>query len=152
MAELMGNQILLTAVAANLVAQLFKALIVLLIDREWRNERLFGPGGMPSSHSSFVTALATGVAAAHGTGSALFAVSAVFALIVMYDACGIRRAAGKQAHLLNELVEELRHVLDDGFRPQALKTVLGHSCLQVFAGMVLGISAGILSFTVWPAY
>jgi uncharacterized protein len=152
MAELMGNQILWTAVAANLVAQLFKALIVLLIDREWRNERLFGPGGMPSSHSSFVTALATGVAATHGTGSALFAVSAVFALIVMYDACGIRRAAGKQAHLLNELVEELRHVLDDGFRPQALKTVLGHSCLQVFAGMVLGISAGILSFTVWPAY
>ena len=151
MAELMGNQILWTAVAANLVAQLFKALIVLLIDREWRNERLFGPGGMPSSHSSFVTALATGVAATHGTGSALFAVSAVFALIVMYDACGIRRAAGKQAHLLNELVEELRHVLDDGFRPQALKTVLGHSCLQVFAGMVLGISAGIFSFTVWPA-
>lgn len=152
MKELLTNPILMTAIAANFLAQIMKALIVLFIDRQWNSERLFGPGGMPSSHSSFVAALATGVAVVNGTGSALFAVTFVFAVIVMYDACGIRRAAGKQAHLLNELVEELGHVLDEGFKPEALKTVLGHSLLQVVAGLILGVSVGLFSFLVWPGY
>lgn len=151
MKELFLNQILLTAIAANFIAQILKALIVLVIDGKWKTERLLGSGGMPSSHSALVTALATGIGATGGLATPMFAAVFVFAVIVMNDACGIRRAAGKHAHLLNELVEELGHVLDDGFKPEALKTVLGHSLFQVIIGAILGISVGLFSFYVWPA-
>lgn len=149
--ELLSNQILLTAVAADAAAQVLKALIVYLSEREWNLERLFGSGGMPSSHSSLVSALAAGVAITRGLDSPLFAVSAILALVVMYDAFGVRRAAGKHAHILNELVLELRDVLDQGFKPEVLKTFLGHTLMQVFFGMLLGVSVALFSFYVWPA-
>ncbi len=128
------------------MAQVFKVLLVLLTERRWAFDRLLETGGMPSSHSAAVTALATGMGFSFGWDSAQFAIAAVFGSIVMYDATGIRRAAGMQAELLNELVQELADVFDEGFQPQALKTLLGHTYPQVIVGGLLGILTGVAVF------
>ena len=138
MSELLANRILWAALAANLSAQLLKLLVYYLLEKRWSWDRLLESGGMPSSHSAMVTGLATGVALVEGVGSSAFAISLIFALIVMYDATGIRRAAGQQAELLNDLVEELRTVLHEGFKPKPLKELLGHTYLEVAAGAILG--------------
>jgi len=138
MSELLANRILWAALAANLSAQLLKLLVYYLLEKRWSWDRLLESGGMPSSHSAMVTGLVTGVALVEGVGSSAFAISLVFALIVMYDATGIRRAAGQQAELLNDLVEELRAVLHEGFKPKPLKELLGHTYLEVAAGAILG--------------
>ena len=93
---------------------------------------------MPSSHSSLVTSLATAVAILDGIYSTSFAISAVLALVVMYDAAGVRRAAGQQAKILNKIVEEWEH-LDFGKTDKRLKELLGHTPFEVFAGAILGI-------------
>lgn len=146
MTELLGNQVLWTAALATFVAQAFKVFLVLITERRWAPDRLLETGGMPSSHSAAVTALAIGIGLNYGWGSPYFAIAAVFGAIVMYDATGIRRAAGMQAQLINELVEELAHLLDEGFKPQVLKTLLGHTYPQVLVGALLGILTGVLAF------
>src|SRR5208283_3499437 len=98
-----------------------------------------GSGGMPSSHSSFVSGLATGVALIDGTGSAAFAVAAVFALVVMYDAAGVRRAVSEQAAILNRIVQELklkRPLTEVGLE---LRELVGHTPYQVIIGGLMGI-------------
>jgi len=139
MSELLTNRILWAAVAANFSAQILKLIIYYLLEKRWLWDRLLESGGMPSSHSAMVTGLATGVALVEGVGSTAFAIALVFALIIMYDATGIRRAAGQQAELLNDLVEELRTVLHEGFKPKPLKELLGHTYLEVAAGAILGV-------------
>ncbi len=146
MAELINNQVLWTSLLATFLAQLFKVFLVLLTERRWALDRMLETGGMPSSHSAAVTALATGIGLNYGWGSPIFAVSTVFAAIVMYDATGIRRAAGMQAQLINELIDELAHLFDEGFQPQVLKTLLGHTYPQVLVGAALGISTGLVVF------
>ena len=138
MAELLTNGPLWTALAATLAAQLLKLVIVGATERRFAPERLLETGGMPSSHSASVVALAVSLGIEYGWGSPFFAIAAVSGGIVMYDATGIRRAAGMQAQLINDLVEELGHLFDDGFQPQALKTLLGHTYPQVLVGGVLG--------------
>lgn len=138
MTELLANVPLWTALAATAVAQILKLLIVGATERRFAPERLLETGGMPSSHSAAVVALAISLGIREGWGSPYFAVAAVFGGIVLYDATGIRRAAGMQAQLINDLVEELGHLFDDGFRPQALKTLLGHTYPQVLVGALLG--------------
>ena len=95
-----------------------------------------------------MTALATGVGFTQGFGSPLFAAAATFALIVMYDATGVRHSSGQQARLLNELVDELRAVVREGFAPQPLRVLMGHTYLEVLVGALLGILIGWLSFRV----
>ena len=140
MKELLANEVLWAAVIANVVAQGLKLVVYYLLDRRWSWERLLESGGMPSSHSAMVTALATGVGLTAGLDSVAFAMALVFAMIVMYDATGIRRAAGQQAELLNDLVEELRTVLHEGFKPTPLKELLGHTYLEVLMGALLGVA------------
>jgi uncharacterized protein len=140
---LLANKALWTAFAATAVAQLLKLVLILLTERRWAADRLLETGGMPSSHSAAVTALATSLGLTYGWGSPYFAISLVFGSIVMYDATGIRRAAGMQAELINELVNELAHLMDEGFQPQALKTLLGHTYPQVLVGALLGIGVGL---------
>ena len=140
------NSALWTALLATVVAQVFKVLLVLLTERRWAFDRMLETGGMPSSHSAAVTSLATGMGFSYGWDSPYFALAAVFGSIVMYDATGIRRAAGMQAELLNELVQELADVFDEGFQPQALKTLLGHTYPQVIVGAILGIVTGVVVF------
>ena len=101
-------------------------------------------GGMPSSHSATVTALTASIAITQGVGSVAFAVSLVFAFIVMHDAMGIRQEAGKQAEVINEWSKILSDIHEDGvFSQEHLKTMLGHSFSQVVAGLVFGLLVGI---------
>jgi acid phosphatase family membrane protein YuiD len=141
--ELLSNRVLWAAFFATLLAQLVKLLVILVAERRWAPERMLETGGMPSSHSAAVTALATAVGLEFGWGSPYFAIAAVFGGIVIYDATGIRRAAGMHAQLLNELVEELAHLFDESYRPQALKTLLGHTYPQVLVGALIGIFTSV---------
>src|SRR5690606_17026965 len=144
MQAVLMNTPLVAAVIATVVAQVLKLLLVLLTERRWAFARLLETGGMPSSHSAAVSALAISLGAIHGWGSPIFAVAAVFGSIVMYDATGIRRAAGLQAEMINDLVRELSHLMDEGFQPQALRTLLGHTYPQVIVGALLGILTGLI--------
>ncbi len=142
--SLLANVPLVAAVMATFTAQVFKVVLVLLTERRWAFDRMLETGGMPSSHSATVTALAVATGMVEGLGSTYFALSVVFAGIVMYDASGIRRAAGMHAQLINDLVQELAHLFDDGFQPTALKTLLGHTYPQVLVGALLGGATGFL--------
>lgn len=137
------NVPLIAAVVATIAAQALKVLIVMITERRLVLARLLETGGMPSSHSAAVAAVATSLGLIFGWGSPQFAIAAVFGSIVMYDATGIRRAAGMQAELINDLVGELAHLFDEGFQPQALKTLLGHTYPQVLVGALLGIGCGL---------
>jgi acid phosphatase family membrane protein YuiD len=142
--SLLANTPLIAAVLASGIAQIVKVLLVLATERRWAPERLLETGGMPSAHSASVSALATSIAVMYGLSHPYFALAAVCATIVMYDATGIRRAAGQHAQLLNDLVEELSHLFDEGFQPRALKTLLGHTYPQVLVGTIVGVLTG------WP--
>lgn len=122
--------------------QLFKVIIDLIINKKFNFKRIMGAGGMPSSHSAVVTSLATLIGKNEGVDTSLFAVSVIFAMIVMYDAAGVRRAAGKQARLLNKIVETPG--LTNLQVQEKLVEVLGHTPLQVIVGAIIGIIVGLL--------
>jgi uncharacterized protein len=143
------NQLLWTAIAASTLAQIVKVMLILLSERKWQPVRFLETGGMPSSHTASVAALATFCGLEYGFDSPYFAISAVFGMIVMYDATGIRRASGMQAELLNDLVVELRQVLSQGFAPKPLKELLGHTYLEVFVGLLLGIVVALVSHALY---
>ena len=136
---MLGNQLLMSAVTGWVVAQFLKTLIDFALNKNFNAERLVGSGGMPSSHSSLVMALTTSVGKYNGFDSALFAISLIFSFVVMYDAAGIRRAAGKQAEIINYMIEH--HKLPE---LQKVKELLGHTPLEVFVGAILGIVVGLL--------
>ena len=126
-----------------LCIQIFKVIYDLVTTKKFNFKRIIGAGGMPSSHSAVVTCLATLVGKAEGTDSIMFAMATIFALVVMYDAAGVRRAAGKQAHLLNKIIETPG--LTGVEFQERLVEVLGHTPLQVIVGATLGIVVGILA-------
>ncbi len=142
MAELIAalgkNIVLMTAITAWFLAQILKTITSFWKQREFKAERLVGAGGMPSSHTSLVVSLAAAVALRDGLESPLFAVATVLAGIVMYDAAGVRRAAGKQAKVLNKLVREMR--VEHTVKDSRLKELLGHTPLEVLAGALLGVT------------
>lgn len=146
LSDLLSNRWLWTAVFASTGAQVLKVFLILMFERRWRPEAFMETGGMPSSHSAMVAALTTGVAFTQGVKSEMFAIAAVFAMIVMYDATGVRHSSGQQARLLNDLVEELRAVVREGFAPKPLKVLLGHTYLEVLIGTLIGILAGFIGF------
>ena len=143
------NQLLWTAIAASTSAQVIKVLLILIFERKWQPLRFLETGGMPSSHTASVAALSTSCGIQFGFDSPFFALSAIFGMIVMYDATGIRRASGMQAELLNDLVAELRQLLTEGFAPKPLKELLGHTYLEVFVGLLLGIGVAVLSYALF---
>jgi uncharacterized protein len=136
------NPPLLLAVLAMASAQLFKFLTTILVRRRVDFTRLLGTGGMPSSHSASVTALSTAVGLEQGWGSTIFGAVAFLSLIVMYDATGIRRAAGRQAQILNRVLEDLKdyHKLQG----ERLKELLGHTPLEVLVGAAYGVFVALL--------
>ncbi len=138
------NKILWTAVMAWFVAQVLKVAIDLLLKRKLNIGRMIGAGGMPSSHSAMVVALAVGVGRTEGVASVLFAICAVLASIVMYDAAGVRRETGEQAKIINQMVENW--IDDDTDFGRELKELVGHTPLEVFAGAALGLAIGFLMF------
>jgi uncharacterized protein len=136
--QILDNRVLLVAVAACLIAQAIKLIIDLIRNRKFSAKVLTTTGGMPSAHSALVTSLASGVGATLGWKSTEFAIAAIFAAIVMYDAAGVRQAAGKQARILNQMMDELFSE-DHKFNEEKLKELLGHTPVQVIAGSILGV-------------
>jgi hypothetical protein len=122
--------------------QLFKVIWDLVVTHKFNFKRILGAGGMPSSHSAVVTSLATMIGKSQGIDSQIFALSIIFAFVVMYDAAGVRRAAGKQAKLLNRLIETPG--LTNIQVQERLVEVLGHTPTQVFVGAVIGIVVGLI--------
>jgi uncharacterized protein len=137
--NIFDNRVLMVALVACIIAQALKLVIDLVKHRKLNVRVLVTTGGMPSAHSAFVTALAAGVGQSLGWGSPEFALATVFAIIVMYDAAGVRQAAGKQARILNQMIDELFHEKPD-FNQDRLKELLGHTPVQVIAGSALGIT------------
>lgn len=139
MAEVLQNSILWTTILAAFIAQALKSLQEAIFQRKLSLHRIFETGGMPSSHSAAVASLATSMGLVHGWSSPEFTISAVLAVIVIYDATGIRRAAGEHAEILNDLLEEFNYLLHEGFERQHLKTLLGHTYPQAVVGILIGI-------------
>ena len=132
-----NNIVLISALIGWFSAQFIKIIIMLIKIKKIDLKLLFSTGGMPSAHSSMVTALAVTVGFQKGFGSALFAVSAVFASVIMFDAQGVRKAAGEQAKIVNKILVELfqNHHLSN----VKLKELLGHTRFEVLVGLILGI-------------
>ncbi|MBR1470895.1 MAG: divergent PAP2 family protein [Lachnospiraceae bacterium] len=142
--ELSNNAALMCAIICWFVAQVLKTILHTVLTRSFIPERLVGTGGMPSSHSATVCGLATAVFLKNGPASSQFAIAAILAGVVMYDALGIRRQAGKHAQILNELIENVDRFQDIDWETlspdERLKEFLGHTPLQVLAGLILGIA------------
>lgn len=133
-----ANRPLTSAFSAWFVAQVLKTLIWAYLEKQVNWRRMVETGGLPSAHSALVVGLAMGVGLNEGWRSTLFAVCLVYALVVMYDAIGIRREAGKHADLLNELL--MISVIKDVYKQrEKLRDLLGHTPLEVFAGALIGV-------------
>lgn len=124
------------------VIQIFKVITDLIINRKLNVKRILGAGGMPSSHSAVVCSLSMCIGREYGFDSGIFAIAIIMAFIVMYDAAGVRRAAGKQARILNHILDTPG--LTTGEVQERLIEALGHTPIQVFVGAIIGTTAGIL--------
>ncbi|MCX7923256.1 MAG: divergent PAP2 family protein [Clostridia bacterium] len=138
---LLSNKAITVPALAWFIAQFIKVVSVIVRDKKIDFTRFVGSGGMPSSHSSFIVSLTTVVGKNRGWDSIEFGIAVAVALIVMYDAAGVRRAAGKQAKVLNKLIFS-HH--DKAHFDEKLKELLGHSPLEVVMGAILGIFMGIM--------
>lgn len=122
--------------------QTFKVLWELATTKKFNFKRIIDAGGMPSSHTAIVVSITTMVGRSQGINSVIFAVSLIFSLVVMYDACGVRRQAGKQARILNDIVNTPG--LSTVQVREKLVEALGHTPLQVIVGAIVGFTAGML--------
>lgn len=133
------NEVLWVAFFSWFVAQVIKVVLTFILDRRIDFTRFVGSGGMPSSHSSFVMGLTTAVGLTHGWNSTYFAICLCFSLVIMYDAAGVRRAVGKQAVILNKMIEDMHRKKEKNLTEKRLKELIGHTPIEVFAGALLGI-------------
>ncbi len=144
---LLHNHVLLTALVGWIVAQGLKIPIDVFQSHRWNWALFFAAGGMPSSHSALVTSTATAVGLHYGFDNPLFAVAVAIAMVVVYDATGIRRQAGMQAQKINVLVEEL--LQGHPISQEHLREVLGHTPLEALGGVLLGISIAVGMWLIW---
>jgi uncharacterized protein len=144
---ILQNHVLLTGLAGWLLAQMLKIPIGFLRTHRWNWALFFGAGGMPSSHSALVTCTAMAVGLNYGFDDPVFGVATAIAMIVVYDAAGIRRQAGMQAQKINILVEELLkgHPISE----EHLREVLGHTPLEALGGVLLGLAVALGLWFVW---
>jgi hypothetical protein len=147
LSDFLSNRILWTAIAAWAIAQLIKPPFEFLETRRWNWGLWFSSGGMPSSHSALVCSAMLAVGLFHGFDSPAFALSVAFAMVVVYDAAGVRREAGRHAERINILIEEL--FTGQPITENELKEVIGHTPTEVIAGVLLGIATALVSF--WTA-
>ena len=140
--EIIHNKCIYIPFLLWFVIQTFKVLTELIVNKRLDVKRIIGAGGMPSSHSAVVCSLATCVGKEYGFHSGIFAIAMVMAFVVMYDAAGVRRAAGKQARILNKILETPG--LTTLEVQEKLVEVLGHTPIQVFVGAILGIVVGAI--------
>ena len=140
--EILSNRFVQVGFLAWAVAQALKVILTLIISKKFDSSRMWGSGGMPSSHSSTTCALMMMIGFSEGFDSAIFAMAFAFSAIVMYDAAGVRRSTGKNAAVLNRLIDRLAN--DGTFDEEHLKELVGHTPIQVLAGALLGILIGTL--------
>ena len=147
--ELFSNKMFVSAGLGWAIAQVIKTIIDFTLNKKINFERLVGSGGMPSCHSATVCALATSAAMEYGLDSPEFAIAVILAIIVMYDARGVRRETGTQAVFLNQLMDFFRQ--PDNFEKfkfefdqKKLKELVGHTPLQVMFGAIIGIVVAII--------
>ena len=133
---------LLAPIVAWTICQVAKVTLTSMRQRRLNLRVLAETGGMPSSHTAIVMGMTTAVGKYSGVSSAAFAIALIFSFVVMYDAAGLRRAAGRQAAVLNRLVEDLVHMR--GVEEQRLRELLGHTPVEVLVGAVIGIAVGLL--------
>ena len=145
----MVNQVLVLSACSWALAQVLKFLLSAITNRKCELYYLLTGGGMPSSHSSFVCTCATCTAILTGVDSVTFAISVVLALVVMYDAANVRKETGEQAKVLNYIMENWGSQKPELFAEE-LKELIGHTWLQVGAGLVLGILVGVVGCALWP--
>lgn len=131
--NLTSNTTLFSAFCGWFLAQLIKVILYAVINKKFKAERFWGTGGMPSSHSAAVSALAVSAALKYGFDSFQFSISSVFAIVVMRDASGIRKQAGEHAKILNQMLGG-----------KNLKELLGHTLLQVIVGLIIGTVVALL--------
>ena len=140
--DIVNNKVIWIPMLIWLLIQISKVIVDLIKTKKFNFKRIMGAGGMPSSHSAVVCSLAVLIGKEYGFGSGMFALSVIFAFVVMYDAAGVRRAAGKQAQLLNKIVNTpglTAHQVQG-----KLVEVLGHSPIEVLVGAILGIIVGVI--------
>ena len=142
--ELVHNRIFVSAVLGWFIAQVLKTIIHLFLTKQFVAERMIGSGGMPSSHSATVCALATATGMVYGGGSFEFAIAVILAIIVMHDAMGVRRETGIQAKVINEMLEIFTNMGKKMSPEEKLKEFVGHTPLQVLAGAILGILIAVM--------
>ncbi len=142
MSSLFGNPYFLIPLVAWAIAQVSKVIIDSVLLHRLSVRRLGTAGGMPSSHSALVVSLTTVIGRLQGVDSPLFAIALIFSTVVMYDATGVRRAAGQQAMILNRLLDDI-FIAHQGFRQERLRELIGHTPIEVVAGALLGFVLGI---------
>ena len=146
--QLLQNRIFFSAAIGWMVAQVLKTLIHFILTKKLVAERMVGSGGMPSSHSATVCALATATGIQYGGGGFEFAVTVMLAIIVMYDAMGVRRETGKQGQVLNEMLEVFMNMGKQISAEAKLKEFVGHTPLQVLMGAILGIVIAVIIMSI----
>ena len=144
--ELLTNPFLLTSLSSWFAAQLLKTIIHAIEHKKLVLERMFGDGGMPSGHSATVTSLAVFCGLRFGAGSFQFAISAILAIIVCHDAMGVRLETSKQAEVINELTKTIELLSSKEWTMEKLKEFVGHTPIQVLAGILLGIVNALVMF------
>ena len=138
--ELLSNPFLLIGLSSWFWAQLIKTIIHAIVTKSIDFTRLIGDGGMPSGHSATVCAVATSAGILYGLGSFPFAISVIMAIIVMHDAMGVRLETGRQAVIINDIVEAFNSLASEKLPEAKLKEFVGHTPLQVIAGILLGVA------------
>lgn len=142
------NPFLITGVSSWFYAQIIKTILFWIINKMWDWHRMFGDGGMPSGHSATVTSVALLVGMVRGAGSVEFAISFILAAIVCHDATGVRRETEKQAFIITELVKAFEELAEEKLPQVRLKKFVGHTPVQVTAGILLGIINAVIMYFV----
>lgn len=151
--DLITNRFLITGVSSWFVAQVLKTIIHAIINKKFVLERMVGDGGMPSGHSATVTSLAVISAMTYGFDSFQFAVTTLLAIIVCHDAMGVRLETGKQAIVLNELTKAFEALTTEDLPEVKLKEFVGHTPIQVLAGILIGILNGLaMHYWIFPLF
>lgn len=142
--DILHNKILMITLTAWAVAQTIKVLVGVVQERRFNFRWFIGTGGMPSSHAAGVTALATTLGMEYGFQTGYFAIAAVFALVTMFDAQGVRRSTGQQAELLNQIMEDI--YWKGKIESKKLAELIGHSPFQVVMGLALGLALALILY------
>lgn len=141
--QLLKNKILITTLSAWLIAQIFKVVIGIIRQKKFDFRWFVGTGGMPSAHAAGASCLATAIGLEYGFNSVSFALATSFAIVVMFDAQGVRRATGRQARILNKITEDI--YWQGRINERRLRELVGHTPVEVIAGFILGVIIALLA-------